>query len=387
LADVVYMDHAATTPLHPGVWAELSHCCHEYYGNPATMYSLGSQCEEAVEAARKELADAIHASADEICFTSGGTESDNWAVKGVAFRKNGKGKHIVTSAIEHHAVLEPCHFLEQHGFEITAVPVDEHGLVNPDDVRAAVRDDTVLITIMHANNEVGTIEPVEAIGAIAKDRGVPFHVDAVQTVGKVLVDVDAIQCDLLSISAHKIGGPKGIGALYVRKGTRLESFMHGGGQERGKRAGTHNVPGIIGLGKAASLTIAEMASESQRIMGLRDKLERGLFDGIENVRLNGHPTQRLPGHLNVSVEGVEGEAMILCLDMNRICVSSGSACTTGSLDPSHVLLAMGIPAEVAHGSLRFTLGRSNTEEHIDLVLKELPPIVERLRKMSPTYSS
>jgi len=386
LADVVYMDHAATTPLRPDVWAAISHCCHEYYGNPSTMYSVGSQCEEAVEAARGEAAAAINAKPEEVYFTSGGTESDNWAIKGVALRKDQKGKHIIISSVEHHAVLEPCHFLERLGFEATLLPVDKYGLVDPDDLCKAIRDNTLLISVMHANNEVGTIEPVEEIGRIAKERGIPFHVDAVQTVGKIPDDVEEIQCDLLSISAHKLGGPKGIGALYLRKGTKIESFMHGGGQERGKRAGTHNVPGIIALGKAAKFSVADMPTESERIRALRDRLQEGILDRVADVRLNGHPTRRLPGHLNISVAGVEGEAMILCLDMNRICVSSGSACTTGSLDPSHVLLAMGLPPEVAHGSLRFTLGRSNTEEQIDYVLEVLPPVVERLRKMSPTYS-
>ena len=385
LVGLIYMDHAATTPTHPEVWREMTLWFHEYFGNPATMYALGDICAVAVEKARKQVAALIGAEPDEIYFTSGGTEADNWAIKGVGYAKDAKGKHIVTTAIEHHAVLHTCQFMERQGFEVTYLPVDSCGMVSPDDMAAAIRDDTILVTIMHANNEVGTIQPIAEIGKITRERGVLFHTDAVQTVGKIPVDVSALQCDLLSLSAHKFNGPKGVGAIYLRKGTRIEPFMHGGGQERKRRGGTLNVPGIIGAGKAAEIAAGHLEQEMARVTALRDALLDGLLKVIPDVRVNGHPTQRLPGSVHVCVEGVEGEAMILCLSMNRICVSSGSACTTGSLDPSHVLLGMGMPPELVHSSLRITLGSESAESHVPYFLNVFPGIVERLRKMSPTY--
>ena len=381
----IYLDHAATTPMDVAVHREMGQYCCLFFGNPATLYALGRRSGEAVDTARHQLAELLGCRDDEIFVTSGGTESDNWAVQGVAFRNMTKGKHIVTSAVEHHAVLDACKFLESIGFEVTYVGVDAQATVNPDDVKRAIRDDTVLVSIMHANNEVGTIEPIAAIGKIARDAGVTFHTDAVQTVGKVPTKVDDLGVDLLSLSAHKFYGPKGIGAMYIRKGTRIQRFMHGGGQEFNKRAGTLNVPGIVGLGAAARLALDHMDEDAERLRKLAKKLNDGLLATIPDIRSNGHPQRRLPGTVHVCVEGVEGEAMLLCLDAENICVSSGSACTTGSLDPSHVLLAMGMSAETAHGSVRFTLGRHNTEEEIDKVIEVFPPIVEKLRAMSPTY--
>ena len=385
LVGLIYMDHAATTPTHPEVWREMALWFHEYFGNPATMYALGDICAVAVEKARKQVAALIGAQPDEIYFTCGGTESDNWAIKGIAYANEAKGKHIITTTVEHHAVLHTCEFMQKQGFEVTYLPVDSYGMVSPDDVAAAIRDDTILVTIMHANNEVGTIQPIAEIGKITSERGVPLHTDAVQTVGKVPLDVKALECDLLSLSAHKFNGPKGVGALYLRKSTRIEPLMHGGGQERHKRGGTLNVPGIIGAGKAAEIAAGHVNQEMQRVAALRDALLDGLLKRIPDVRVNGHPTQRLPGSVHICVEGVEGEAMILCLSMNRICVSSGSACTTGSLDPSHVLLAMGMPPELAHSSLRITLGSESAQSHVPYFLDVFPGVVERLRKMSPTY--
>lgn len=382
---LIYMDHAATTPVAPEVRREMSLYFTEYSGNPATLYSLGVTCAKAVSEARAKVAALIGAKPEEIYFTSGGTESDNWAVKGVAYAQQRKGDHIITSAIEHHAVTEPCHFLEKQGFRATFLKVDKEGRVSPDDVKAAITDKTILISIMHANNEVGTIQPIAEIGAIARERGVLFHTDAVQTVGKMPVNVGELKCDLLSVSAHKFHGPKGVGIMYVRKGVKIEPFMHGGGQENNKRAGTHNVPGIVGMGKAAELAAASMKEEETRVRALRDRLEKGICERISEVSVNGSREHRLAGILNICVDGIEGEAMLLCLDMNRICVSSGSACTTGSLEPSHVLLAMGMPAERAHGSVRFALGRANTEEQIAYVVDTFASIVARLRQMSPTY--
>lgn len=380
---VIYMDHAATTPVDPGVVRVMEpYFCH-YYGNAATMYSVGVKAGEALDAARHTVALALGAEDREIFFTSGGTESDNWALFGTAYANEAKGRHLITTEIEHHAVLDSAHALAKRGFDVTFLPVDGHGMVSPDDVRRAITDKTTLISVMHANNEVGTIEPIEEIGAIARERNVIFHVDAVQTVGKIPVDVNALQCDLLSLSGHKFHGPKGVGVMYIRKGTRIERFMHGGGQEFNRRAGTHNIPGIVGLAHALELAVGEMEVVRPRLEALAKRLKDGLAARIERLRFNGHPQRRLPGNVHICVAGVEGEAMLLCLDMNRVCVSSGSACTTGSLDPSHVLLAMGMPAEIAHGSVRFTLGRGNTEEEVDYVLEQFPPIVERLRAMSP----
>ncbi len=382
---LIYLDHAATTPMDVAVHREMGQYCCLFFGNPATLYSLGLKSNEAVEQARAAMAKLLGCSPDEVYFTSGGTESDNWALQGIAFSRQDKGKHIITSAIEHHAVLETCEFLKKLGFEITTVPVDSKALIDPADVKKAVRKDTILISIMHANNEVGTVEPVAEIGKIAREAGVTFHTDAVQSVGKIPTDVNALGVDLLSLSAHKFYGPKGVGAMYLRKGTRIQRFMHGGGQERNKRAGTHNVQGIVGLGAAAKLATEHMAEDAERLRKLAARLREGLVASIPDLRVNGALDRQLPGMVHVCVEGVEGEAMLLCLDGEDICVSSGSACTTGSLDPSHVLLAMGMPAEVAHGSVRFSMGRHNTEEEIDRVLAVFPPIVKKLRAMSPTY--
>lgn len=380
---LIYLDHAATTPVHPLVRQAMMLYHTEYYGNPETLYSAGIAANEAVEDARRKVAALINCDPSEIYFTGGGTEADNWAVKGTAYAREKKGKHIVTSAIEHHAALEPCHFLEKRGFDVTRLPVDSDGMVTPDDVKKAIRKDTILVSIMHANNEVGTVEPVEEIGEITREAGVAFLVDAVQTAGNYPVDVQTMGCDMLALSAHKLYGPKGVGALYLRKGTRLVQLLHGGGQEGGKRAGTHNVHGIVGLGRAAEIAMEEMTLVMEQETELRDRLIKGILDGIPDVRLNGHATRRLPNNVNVCVEKVEGEAMLLSLDMKRICCSSGSACTTGSLEPSHVLLALGVPVEIVHGSLRFSLGRWTTEEQIDYVLEVLPGIVQRLRGMSP----
>ena len=386
MENVIYMDHAATTPADPRVVEAMLPWFTEQFGNPATLYTCGGEAETAVEEARVRVAEHLNAEPEEIYFTSGGTESDNWAVKGVADAHQKKGRHIIISPIEHHAVLEPAEWLEKRGYEVTTLRVDPTGLVDPEDVRRALRPDTILISVMHANNEVGTIEPIAAIGAIAREAGVIFHTDAVQSVGKLPVDVRALEVDLLSASGHKIYGPKGVGIMYMGRRIRVTPLMHGGSQERKRRAGTSNVPGIIGFAKALDIAVEEMEAEAGRELAMRDRLWMGLQERIPDIWLNGHPTERLPGALNFRVEGVEGEAMILCLDMNRVNVSSGSACTTGSLDPSHVLLAMGIPAELAHGSLRVTLGRDNTEADVDYFLQNFPDIVARLRLMSPVYN-
>lgn len=385
MGNVIYLDHASTTPTDPEVVKAMHPWFSEQFGNPSTVYSLGLAAAKAVNDARESIARCIGADPEEIFFTSGGTEADNWAIQGAADAHGKKGRHLVTSAIEHHAVLETMDYLEKRGFEVTRVPVSGGGLVDPDDVRRAIRPDTVLVSIMHANNEVGTIQPIAEIGTITREAGVLFHTDAVQTAGKLPLDVEELGVDMLSMSAHKFYGPKGIGILYVRKRTRVTPLLHGGGQERGRRAGTHNVPGIVGMAKALELATARMDEDADREAALRDRLWEGLSANIEAIHLNGDMAHRLPGNLNVRLDGIEGEAMILMLDMEGICVSSGSACTTGSLDPSHVLLALGIPAEHAHGSLRVTMGRSTTPEDIDFFIKVFPPIVDRLRQMSPVW--
>ena len=385
MAKVIYLDHASTTPTDPEVVSAMLPWFTEEYGNPSTVYSLGLTAAQAVQNARESVASHLGAEPDEIYFTSGGTESDDWAILGTADAQQKKGRHLVTSTVEHHAVLESMEYLEKHGYEITRVPVDAGGLVDPESVRQALRPDTVLVSIMHANNEVGTIEPIAEIGKITREAGVLFHVDAVQTAGKIPLDVSELGVDMLSVSAHKLYGPKGIGLMYLRKRTRISPLFHGGGQEKGRRAGTHNVPGIVGMAKAFELAAARMSDDAVREAALRDRLWQGLSGNIEAIYLNGDPVRRLPGNLNVRLDGIEGEAMILMLDMEGICVSSGSACTTGSLEPSHVLLALGIPAEQAHGSLRITLGRSTTQEDIDHFIKVFPPIVARLREMSPVW--
>lgn len=386
MSDIIYLDHAATTPVDPEVLDAMLPYLREKFGSASTLYSLGREAKEAVEEARERVAELIGAQPEEIYFTSGGSEADNWAIFGVAAAKASKGKHIITSKIEHHAVLEPCHALEKQGYSVTYLGVDEHGFIDLDELRNAITEQTILITIMHANNEIGTIEPVEEIGVIAKERGIHFHTDTVQTVGHIPVNVNSINCDSLAISAHKLYGPKGVGAMYIRKGSRVEKLIRGGGQENNRRAGTHNVPGIVGLGKAAELAKTRMAEEAQRITKLRDALIAGVESRIKDVKLNGDRIKRLPNNVNFSFEGVEGESMILLMDMNGICVSSGSACTSGSLDPSHVLMALGLRHEQAHGSLRMTLGKDNTEAHISKVLDILPSVVQRLREMSPLYT-
>ncbi len=393
----IYLDYAATTPTHPDVIAAMRPYFEERFGNPSSLHSFGREAKSAIEKAREQVVGLIaprHSSGqggsvEEIVFTSGGTESNNFALHGVAYANEGKGNHIIISAIEHHAVLEPCKFLESRGFRVTYLPVDKYGLVDPEGVRRAITDKTVLISVMHANNEIGTIEPLEEIAKViagARDQGAKglyFHTDAVQTVGQIKVDVDKLGVDLLSLSGHKFYGPKGVGALYVRKGTRMVPFLRGGEQERGRRASTENVPGIVGLGKACELAKEELPSRIKHLTALRDKLIKGITDRVPDVILNGHPDKRLPKNVDITVKYVEGESMLLNLDMEGIAASTGSACSSRSLEPSHVLLAIGLSPELAHGSLRFTLGRLTREEDIDCVLEVLPRAVKKLRDLSP----
>ena len=383
----IYLDHAATTPTHPEVVKAMLPYFTDVFGNPSSIYSCGQEARRAMEEARTKVAELIGARSEEIVFTSGGTEADNCALNGIAYANENKGNHIITTPIEHHAVMEACKFLQRRGFRITYLPVDEYGLVDPQDVKKAITGKTILISVMHANNEVGTVEPICEIGKIAKEAGVYFHTDAVQTAGHIPVNVDELSVDLLSISGHKLYGPKGVGALYVRKGIKLVSLIHGGEQERRHRAGTENVPAIVGFGKAIELAGQAMDKEAERLSYLRDKLIKGLVERIEHIRLNGHPSRRLPNNVNVSVDFVEGESMLLNLDLEGICTSTGSACSSASLEPSHVLLALGLPLEQAHGSLRFTSGRENTEEDVEQVLEVLPRIVAKLRAMSPLFKA
>lgn len=383
----IYLDYAATTPTHPEVVKAMLPYFTESFGNPSSIYSYGQEAKEAVETARAQVARLINARTEEIVFTSGGTEADNFALKGVALANDAKCNHIITSTIEHHAVLESAKYLEQRGFQVTYLPVDKYGLVDPSDVKKAITNKTILVSVIHANNEVGTIEPIAEIGRITRETGVYFHTDAVQTVGHIPVNVNELGVDLLSMSAHKLYGPKGVGALYIRKGTKIVSLLHGGEQERRRRASTENVPGIVGLGKAAELARPEIDEEARRLTLLRDKLTKNLLERIEHTQLNGHPTRRLPNNVNISVEYVEGESMCLNLDLEGICASTGSACSSSSAEPSHVLLALGILPQQAHGSLRFTLGKWTTEEDIERVLEVLPGIVSKLRAMSPLLKS
>jgi len=382
-----YLDYAATTPTHPEVVKAMLPYFTEAFGNPSSIYACGQEAKGAIEEARAKVADLIGAQDEEIVFTGSGTEADNFAIKGVAYANENKRNHIITTAIEHHAVLETCHFLETKGFKVTYLPVDEYGMVDLEEVRKAITNQTILISVMQANNEIGTIEPLAEIGKIAKETGIYFHTDAVQTVGHIPVSVDELGIDLLSMSAHKLYGPKGVGALYIRKGTKLLSFMHGGEQERGRRASTQNVPGIVGFGKAVEIARQEMNEEAERVTYLRDKLISGLLAQIDHIRLNGHPTNRLPNNVNVSISFAEGESMCLNLDLEGICVSTGSACSSSVTEPSHVLLALGLPPLQAHSSLRFSLGKWTTEEEIDRVLEVLPRIVAKLRAMSPLMKS
>lgn len=381
----IYLDHAATTYTKKEVLDEMLPYFTQEYGNPSSVHSFGRRTKKAIDEAREKTAKALNAKFDEIFFTEGGTESDNWAIKGVALANQNKGKHIITSAIEHHAVLYTCQYLEKMGFEVTYLPVDKYGMVDPKQVEMAIRPDTILVSIMFANNEIGTIQPIKEIGGITKEKGVYFHTDAVQAVGHVNIDVNDMNIDLLSLSAHKFYGPKGIGALYIRKGTKLSPLLHGGAQERNRRAGTENIPGIIGLGKAIELACDHMETSDKKLTRLRDRLIDGIMARIDNVILNGHPTSRLPGNVNMSFEFIEGESLLLSLDIKGIAASSGSACTSGSLDPSHVLLGIGLTHEIAHGSLRMTLGDDNTDDDVDYVLEVLPQIVDRLREMSPLF--
>jgi cysteine desulfurase len=355
----------------------------EVYGNASSIHLFGREARGAVEEARERVAHLLRADESEVYFTSGGTESDNMAIKGIAYARRGQGNHIITSKIEHHAVLHACMFLEKNGFEVTYLPVDSYGMVNPEKAEETITDRTILISIMHANNEVGTIQPIEEIGRIAKAHDIPFHTDAVQSMGKIPIDVHAMHIDLLSLSGHKIYGPKGVGALYIRKRTRLAPLMHGGHHERNQRPGTENVPGIVGLGKAVQLAEQDLEAHVRQVREVRDALERRIMGEIEHVFRNGHPTERLPVTSNLSFASVEGESLILSLDMKGVGVASGSACTSGSLEPSHVLTAMGVPPELAQSSLRFSLGRDNTLDDVDYVMEVLPGIVERLRAMSP----
>jgi len=381
----IYLDYAATTPADSEVVQAMLPYFHEAFGNPSAIYSYVQEAKNAVEEARVKVARLIGARDDEIVFTGSGTEADNFALKGVAFENKSKGNHIITSSIEHHAVLESCKFLEKMDFKITYLPVDSNGLVDPEDVKKAITDKTILISIMHANNEVGTIQPICEISKVAKKAGVYFHTDAVQTAGHIPSNVKELGVDLLAMSAHKLYGPKGVGLLYIKKGTKIMPFLNGGAQERGRRASTENVPGIVGFGKAAELAGRDIDSEAARITRLRDKLITGIQKNIEHIKLNGHPVKRLPNNVNISVEFVEGESMCLNMDMSGICISTGSACSSTSLEASHVLLALGLDPVKAHGSLRFTLGKWTTEEEIDKVLETLPRIVAKLRAMSPLY--
>ena len=379
----VYLDYAATTPTDPEVIKAMQPFLFDKFGNPSSIHSFGQEAKKALEDSREAVALFLGADASEIVFTSGGTESNNFAIFGTAFALEKKGNHIVTSAIEHHAVSEPGKFLEKKGFQVTSVGVDKNGLVSPEDIKKAITDKTILISVMHANNEIGTIQPIAQIGKIAKEKGIYFHTDAVQTVGHIPVNVNELNVDLLSLSAHKFYGPKGVGALYIRKGTRLERFLHGGDQEKGRRASTHNTPGIVGLARALTLCQEKIQEEARAQSFLRDRLIKEIPEKISEAYLNGHPQQRLPNNANVSIKYIEGESILLNLDMLGIAASTGSACTSTSLEPSHVLLAIGLSPEIAHGSLRLTLGRWTKEEDIDYLLEHLPGIVEKLRQMSP----
>lgn len=381
----IYLDNAATTQVYPEVLEAMIPYFTEYYGNPSAIYTFAEEGKRAVDKARRTVAELIHAKPEEIYFTGGGSESDNWALKATAEAYAAKGKHIITSTIEHHAVLHTCAYLEKQGYEITYINVDENGKIKLDELEAAIRPDTILISIMTANNEIGTIQPVAKIGEIAHKHGVLFHTDAVQAFGHIPLDMEEMHIDMLSASGHKMNGPKGIGVMYISKGVKILSFIHGGAQERKRRAGTHNVPGIVGMGKAAELAKNTMAERSAKETELREHLIERVLKEIPYTRLNGDRTDRLPNNVNFCFRFIEGESLLILLDQAGICGSSGSACTSGSLDPSHVLLAIGLPHEIAHGSLRLTLSEKNTMEEIDYTVEELKKIIERLRGMSPLY--
>ena len=383
----VYLDYAATTAAHPEVIQAMLPYFGEKYGNASSLHSFGQEARSAIEKARTTIAGFINAAPEEVIFTSGGTESDNSAILGIAYANQERGDHIITSSIEHHAVIESCHFLEKRGFKVTYLPVDKYGMVNPDDVKKALTSRTMLVTIMHASNEVGTIQPIAEIGKITRAAGVYFHTDAVQTFGHLPIDVRELNVDLLSVSGHKLCGPKGIGILFIRKGTRLAPFMLGGGQEDGRRGSTYNTPGIVGLGKAVEIAKRDIGEEGMRLSSLRDQLITGLQSQIDLVKLNGHPTKRLPNNVNISLAYVEGEATLLTLDFEGICASTGSACSSESMEPSHVLTAMCIPAEEARCSIRFSLGKWTSQADIDKVLEVMPRIMDKLRSMSPLYKN
>lgn len=380
----IYLDNAATKRVNKEVLEEMKKYFDEMYGNPSSqLYELGRKSKEAIEKARGQLAGFINADEKEIYFTAGGTESDNWAIKGVAFANLKKGKHIITTKIEHHAILHTCEYLEKFGIETTYLDVDEYGMINLEQLKNSIRPDTILISVMYANNEIGTIQPIERIGEIAHEHGIIFHTDAVQALGSVKIDVKSQHIDLMSVSAHKIGGPKGIGAMYIRKGVKIDNFIHGGGQERGRRAGTEGVQNIVGFGKAVEIAARDFDKHVAGLTARRDRLIEGIKAAIPNIVLNGHPTMRLPNNVNFSYKLVEGESILLMLDMEGIAASSGSACTSGSLDPSHVLLATGLDHGTAHGSIRFTLSEETTDEDIDYVIEKMKAIIERLREISP----
>ncbi len=382
----VYLDHSATTPVHPEVLEAMLPYYKEKFGNPSSIHEYGKVAKVALEEAREKVAKLFNCSPYEIYFTSGGTESDNLAIKGVAFANKKKGKHIITSSVEHHAVLESCKFLKKEGYEITYLPVDRWGLVDPNDLRKNIKDDTILVSIMHVNNETGTIQPIEELVRIAKEKGVYFHTDAVQSAGKILLDVGKLPVDLASISGHKIYGPKGVGAIYIRKGTRIIPLSHGGHHERSRRAGTENIPGIVGLGKTTEMALKDMDKHNKHLKNLTETFFKKLKETVKDIQLNGHPEKRIPSTLNISFKGVEGESIILSLDMKGVAVASGSACTSGSLEPSHVLSAMRIEPAVAQSSIRFSFGRENVIDDVDYTLSVLPEIIERLRSMSPIYA-
>ena len=381
----IYLDHAATTPVKPEVLDAMMPYFTQSFGNPSSIYQVAQINKKAIDDARETIAKHLGANTNEIFFTSGGTEADNWAIKGIVEANKNKGNHIITTKIEHHAVLHTCEYLEKQGFEVTYLDVNEEGVIDLEALKAAIKDTTILISIMYANNEVGTIMPIKEIGAIAKEHGIAFHTDAVQAIGQVRIDVKEQNIDALSLSGHKIYGPKGIGVLYIRRGLRITNLIHGGAQERGRRAGTENVPAIVGIAKAMELAYTDLEAKNERIKGLRDKLMNGILETIPYSKLNGSITNRLVNNVNIGFEFVEGESLLLLLDMNGVAASSGSACTSGSLDPSHVLLALGLPHEKAHGSLRLTLGEGTTEQEVDYVLEKLPAIVQRMRDMSPLY--
>lgn len=382
---LIYLDNAATTKVAPEVYEAMKPYFEDYYGNAASVYRFAGESRNAVEQARASVADFLNAKPNEIYFTGGGSESDNWALKGIAYALRDKGKHIISSTIEHHAILHTCEYLEKIGYEVTYVGVDENGVLKLDELEEAVREDTILISVMFANNEIGSIQPIHEIGEIAHKHNILFHTDAVQAYGHVPIDVNELHIDLLSASGHKINGPKGIGILYVRNGVKLESFVHGGAQERGKRAGTHNTPGIVGFGRATTLAKEKMEERAAKEMELRDYLIHRVLEEVPYTKLNGHPTNRLTNNANFSFRFIEGESLLIMLDQKGICGSSGSACTSGSLDPSHVLLAIGLPHEIAHGSLRLTLSDETSREEIDYTVDAIKTVVERLRSMSPLY--